>query len=267
VSGRPECCGIIIDLKREKSMEQNTQLLKDYSGQEKASYLEAIAAIATADRIASEEELEFLDELAESAGLDESYRQRIRGTASEMFTETALQKDLDVLKKSDLRFSLLTDLIAFAESDKNYSEPEKQMIEKVAGYLGINQQQYSTINHFVHKASEQNNKEVMNEQVATEPQGFLQSLGLENQFKNAGINFGSISKGLLGMLAPFLLGRMTSGRSSGRSGGLLGGLMGGSGGGLNTGRGGGLGSIISMLSGGRGMGNIGGMLGRMFGRR
>ena len=38
-------------------MEQDEKLLKDYSDLEKGSYLGAIASIATADRAASEEEL------------------------------------------------------------------------------------------------------------------------------------------------------------------------------------------------------------------
>ncbi len=38
-----------------------------------------------------------------------------------------LTRCLDILKTSDLRFSLITDLISFGQSDKNYSDAEKEM--------------------------------------------------------------------------------------------------------------------------------------------
>ena len=50
-------------------MEQEEKLFKDYSDIEKGSYPGAIASIATADRIASEEELEYIQALADSAEL------------------------------------------------------------------------------------------------------------------------------------------------------------------------------------------------------
>jgi uncharacterized tellurite resistance protein B-like protein len=248
-------------------MEQQDKLLKDYTNEEKTAYLNAIAAIATADRSASEDELQFLGALAGSAELSEPEIKQVQLVAVEPSTEARLRQSLDILKGSDLRFSLLTDLITWAEADQNYSAPEKQQVQQVAEYLNIDQEQFSTINQFVNKAA---TTEVTPE-AAAEPQRFLKSLGMENQFKNAGMNFGNISKGLLGMLAPFILGKLFSGRKGsggGGLGGLLGGLLGGGGGMLGGGSsGGGLGSLISMLSGGRGMGNLGGMFGRMFGAR
>jgi uncharacterized tellurite resistance protein B-like protein len=237
-------------------MEQE-KLLKDYSVEERTAYLKAITALSTAGRTATEDENYLLEAIAESAELPENDVARIRSTAGEPTTDQELKESLDILKTSDLRFSLLTDLTAFAESDQSVTSEEKQQLRSIASYLGIDEQQVSTINQFVNKAA---NTEVPQE-VATEPQGFLESLGMGNQFSKAGMNFGKISKGLLGMLAPFLLGKMMGRRSGGGGGlgGMLGGLLGG-------GSGGGFGSLISMLNGGRGMGNMGGMLGRMFGR-
>lgn len=116
-----------------------------------------------------------------------------------------LKSNLNLSMCRELRFSLLTDLIAFAESDQNYSAQERAQIEKIAQYLNINQEQLATINQFVPKAS---SSEVDHQQV--QQQGMLGSLGMENKFKCAGINKSSISKGLLGMLAPMILGGMVS---------------------------------------------------------
>jgi uncharacterized tellurite resistance protein B-like protein len=253
-------------------MQEEQKLLSGYSDREKAAYLSAVASIATADRTASEEEVQFLEMMAESAEISEDEKQRIFNAANETSGDE-LKSSLDILKTSDLRFSLLTDLVAFAESDQNYSEEEKQNISGIAEYLNINQEQFSTINQFVQKSAE---SEVTPENM--QQQGFLGSLGLEDKFKNSGLNFGSISKGLLGMIGPMILGGLVSrglggNRGGGIGGGMLGGLGGmlggmlGGGGGMLGGRGGGLGSLIGMLGGGRGIGSTGGLFGRLLGRR
>ena len=234
-------------------MAQTEKLLKDYSDVEKGSYLGAIASIATADRSASEEELEYIETLADSAELSPEQKEAVRRAATEL-SEDELQKCLDALKGSDLRFSLVTDLIAFAESDQNYTPEEKANIEKIARYLNINQEQFSLLGQFVEKTK---TADVPPEDV--KQQGFLGSLGLEEKFKNSGINFSSLAKGLLGIAGPMILASLVS-RGMGRRGGLGGMLGGGLMGGLRRG---GLGSLTGMLNGGRGFGSTGGLLSRV----
>ena len=271
------------------SMEQDEgKLLSEYSEQEKGAYISAIASIATADRNAGEEELDFLEELADSADLSPEQREKVRNAASNTSDED-LKSSLDILKTSELRFSLLADLIAFAESDTDYSPGEKSEIDEIAKYLGITQQQVSTIKEFVQSSA---NTDLDNENM--EQQSFLGS-GMEEKLKTAGINPGGMLKGLLGFAGPMILGALLSRGLGGRSGsGGLGGMLGGlAGGGLGSilgggeapgglgeifggaarqsgglggmlGGGGGLGSIIGMLNGGRGMQSTGGLLGRIF---
>jgi uncharacterized tellurite resistance protein B-like protein len=275
-------------------MQQEEKLLSDYTDQEKGAYISAIASIASADRSASEEERDFLEELADAADLSEEQRKKVRNAAVNT-SDDELRTSLDILKTSDLRFSLLADLISFAESDTEYSSGEKTEIDAIARYLNITPEQVSTINEFVQTAA---TTEVTEEQV--EKQGFLGSLGMDDKLKKAGINSGGMLKGLLGFAGPMILGALLSrglggrrgggglgGMLGGLAGGGLGGMLGGSGGGLGSilgqgsggmgtgglggmlggsGLGGGLGSIIGMLNGGRGMKSSGGMLGRMFGR-
>jgi uncharacterized tellurite resistance protein B-like protein len=238
-------------------MEQTEKLLRDYSDVEKGSYLGAIASIATADRTASEEELEYIRTLSDSAELSPEQQEAVERAATELSGEE-LKHCLDNLKGSDLRFSLVTDLIAFAESDQNYSPEEKENIEKVAQYLNINKQQFSLLDQFVKKTAE-----VKAEPEQMQQQGFLGSLGLEDKFKGAGINFGSLTKGLLGIAGPMILGSLVSRGLGGRrgGGGGLGGMLGGGLGGMLGG--GGLGSLTSMLNGGRGLGSTGGLFSRI----
>ena len=108
-------------------MDTQSSILQNHSDAEKGAYLGAIASLATADRTASEDEEQYIEALCEAAALPDEQKQMVMKAATEQSGET-LQQCLDVLKNSDLRFSLITDLIAFAESDSNYSEEEKQKV-------------------------------------------------------------------------------------------------------------------------------------------
>ncbi|HVF96798.1 MAG TPA: TerB family tellurite resistance protein [Flavisolibacter sp.] len=249
-------------------MEQN--ILEGYSDAEKGAYLSAIASLATADRVASEEELQHLSELATAANLPEDQLQAIESAASETSGES-LNRSLDVLKNSQLKYSLVTDLIAFAKSDADYSEEEQGSIKRISTYLGVNQEQFGLLDQFAQKAAD-------DPQTLQQPGGAQNFFGFGDKMKSAGINTGGLFKSLLSIAAPMLIGGMLSrglgGRSRGGSG--LGGMLGGGGGlggmlgglaGGGMGGGGGLGSLIGMLSGGRGLGSAGGMLGKVLGGR
>jgi uncharacterized tellurite resistance protein B-like protein len=245
-------------------------VLTGYSEQDKAAYLGALAALATADREAGAEEVEHLREIAHAAGISSTEEQNIIEAAKDTSGQN-LKKNLDVLKGSNLRYSLITDLIALAKADDTYSEDEKQNIEKVARYLNVNQNQFSVLDQFVSKAAD--------EQRTPEDVGkgdFLQSTGMQQQFSDAGINLGSMGKSIFGFLAPMLLGSIAGKALGGRRGGSgLGGLAGGLlGGMLAGGRGtrgmnlpgglGGLGSLISGLNTSRHNNSMGGLLGKLF---
>ncbi|MGZ8558743.1 MAG: tellurite resistance TerB family protein [Chitinophagaceae bacterium] len=238
-------------------MEQSDKLLKDFSDEEKGAYLGAIASIATADHSASEDEVEYIMQLADSAGISQQQKQAVANAATQLSGEE-LTRCLDILKTSDLRFSLITDLISFGQSDQNYSEEEKKNVEKIASYLKINQEQFSLLDQFVNKTTD-----VKAEPEEVSSPGFLTKLGLEEKFKKAGIDWKTVGKGLLGIIGPIMLAKMLSGRRGGRTNSLsrgagLGSMLGG-----GQSAGGGLGSLISSLSGGRGFANSGGLLSRV----
>ncbi|HEY4652697.1 MAG TPA: TerB family tellurite resistance protein, partial [Pontibacter sp.] len=254
-------------------MEQEpTTLLKDYSQEEKGAYFGALAIMASADGKTTEEELQFLQMMAEAAELPQNVQQEVAAVAKNP-SMISLQKCLDVLKRSQLRFSFVTDIISFAKADGQYTPDEQQRIKEVSDYLGIDQQQYSILDQFVDKADQA-------KQQGEDPtsQSFLNKSGFGSMFKNAGISPAMVT-GMLGILAPIVLSGMMRrrggrGMMGGMGGGLLGGLLGGGmmGGGMYGGgmmRGGGLGSIISILGGlgGRrgyssmGSGGLGSLLG------
>lgn len=227
-----------------KSIIMDTEsILQNHSDTEKGAYLGAIASLATADRSASEEELHYIVALCEAASLSDGQKQMVMKAATEQSGET-LQQCLDMLKSSELRFSLITDLIAFAESDNNYSEEEKIKVQQIAQYLNINQQQFSLLNQYTQTATQQ----AATPQQAASP-NFLSGTGLGDKLQSAGINTGSLLKGLVGIVGPILLSRMLSRGTGGNMQSRMGG--------------GGLGSLINILGGGRGLGSTGGLLARV----
>ena len=238
----------------------NTQLLQNYSESEKTAYLSSIASLATADRQASPAEGQFLQALCQQAGLSADSTQQVSTAAQDPNNET-IQQHLNVLKSSDLRYSLITDLISFSRADGAYSNDEEAMVDKISQYLGINQQQQQTLETVVDEAAE----------VAHNPQdpakeGFFGSIG--DKLSSVGIPKGALMAGLLGVVAPMVLSKVMGGgssnandnygnqNSSGGLGGLLGGGMGGLlGGAAQSGMGGMLGGLLgSVMGGGAGAG-------------
>ncbi|NEM98566.1 tellurite resistance TerB family protein [Pontibacter burrus] len=257
--------------------QEQTTLLKDYSQEEKGAYFGALAIMASADGKTTEEELQFLQLMAEAAELPQNVQQEVAQVAKNPDIIN-LEKCLDVLKRSQLKYSFVTDIISFAKADGQYTPDEQQRIKEVSEYLGIDQQQYSILDNFVDKADEAKKQ-------GEDPtsQSFLNKSGFGDMFKNAGISPAMVT-GILGILAPMVISgmmRRRGGKMGGiggmMGGGLLGGLLGGGmmGGGMYGGRnyGGGLGSIISILgglSGRRGYGSmrsggLGSLLGGLLG--
>src|SRR5688572_13032504 len=208
---------------------ETTTVLEGYSDQEKGAYLGAMASIATADRQASDEELQYIAALGDAAEISEPQQEAVIRAANELNGEE-LKKCLDILKGSELKYSLVTDLIAFAKSDNNYGQEEQQRVKEISEYLGLDQNQFSLLNEFTEKAAA---KDAPVEE-KTKP-SFLSSLGLNEKMKNAGINGNSLMKGLLGFAGPLILGSILSGamrrRGRGNTGmfGNLGGMFGNSG--------------------------------------
>jgi len=238
--------------------EQEPQLLKDYSEQEKAAYLGAIASVASADRVASPEEVQFLTLLAQSAGISAEGQQEVIAAAHDS-SNISIRQCLDILKNSELRFSFITDVMSFAKADGKLDAQEQSKIQEMAQYLNINQQQFGALQQFIHKAEEAQ----QHGENPTDP-NFLQRTGLANSLGQAGVPTGGMMQGLIGILAPIVISKVLAGRqgSAGNTGGGMGGdLLGGL---LGSVMGGGLGNVGSGAGnmGGLGnLGNLGGLLG------
>lgn len=232
-------------------------LLQQYSEPEKTAYLGAIAALASADRSASEQETQFLTALAQSAQLSPEATQQVLAAAQDSSNESIAQH-LDVLKGSELRYSLVADVITFAKADGQYSPEEQQMLQKMAAYLGVNAEQVQALDQAVEQTQQQ--PPVQDEAHANSL--FGSGGGIGDMLRKVNIPTGALAKGMLGILAPILISRMMS--RGGNSGGMMGGMMGG-GGGMGGGLLGALGGLLGggLLSGAMGGGSGGGLGGLM----
>lgn len=234
----------------------DTQLLQNYSETEKTAYLSAIASLATADRQVSGAESQFLQALAQQAGLSGGATQQVLAAAQDANNQN-IQQHLDVLKNSDLRFSLVTDLISFARADGSYSNDEEAMIDKMAQYLGINQEQKQTLETVVDQAAT-----VPHDPQDPAKEGFLSSIG--DKFSSVGIPKGALMAGLLGVVAPMVISRVMGSGSQNQNtdansggGGMMSSVLGGGtmGGLLGGAAQSGLGGLLGSLLGGKMMGD------------
>ena len=221
----------------------DSQLLQNYSDSEKAAYLSVIASLASADREASATETEFLQQLAHQAGLSGGATQQVLAAAKDA-TNESIKGHLDTLRGSDLRYSLVTDLISFARADGAYANDEEAMVNKISAYLGITPQQTQTLNQVVDQAAQ-----VPHDANDPAKQGFFG--GITDKLAGAGIPKGALMAGLLGVVAPMVLSKVMSGGRGQSGGGLMGGMGGSSMGGL--------------LGGAMGGGSMGGLLGGLLG--
>ena len=220
----------------------DSQLLQNYSDQEKAAYLSVIASLASADREASAPEVEFLQQLAHQAGLSGGATQQVLSAAKDA-TNESIKANLDALRSSDLRFSLVTDLISFARADGAYSNTEEDMVNKISSYLGISQQQTHTLEQVVDQAAN-----VPHDASDPAKQGFFG--GITDKLEGAGIPKSALMAGLLGVVAPMVISKVMGGRGQSSGGGMGGGLM-------SSGMGG--------LLGGAAQSGMGGLLGGLLG--
>lgn len=245
-------------------------LLQNYSEAEKTAYLSTIAALASADRSASEQESQFLTALAESAQLSPGAAQQVLAAANDS-TNQSIAQHLDALKGSELRYSLVADIISFAKADGKYSPEEQQMMQQMAAYLGVNSEQVQALGQVVEQT--QQAAPVQSQEEATSLFG---GSGIGDKLRSVGIQPSTLAKGMLGILAPILISKVLSGRSGGGMmggggmgsgmlgalGGLLGaGVLGGMMGGGGQSQGGGLGGLLGGGGQSQGGGGLGGLLG------
>ena len=130
--------------------------LKGYKEDEKVGYLSVVACIAAADGEVVDEEIKALRALAKLVGVSGKGRATVLSAAEDP-TSVDVEKHLGKLARSELRFTLLTDLYLIAYADDKLDKSEVREINDLAKKLKIRQDQKTAIKKYaeaLHKAKD-----------------------------------------------------------------------------------------------------------------
>jgi uncharacterized tellurite resistance protein B-like protein len=121
----------------------NTHQAHDVSLTERVDYLTVIASMAGADVSLAPEELAKLRELCRALELPEREAQTILDVAHR--PTASIERHLDALKSSPLRFALLSDCLSLAYADGEYAKSERKEIASLANALGVTSEQLAAL--------------------------------------------------------------------------------------------------------------------------
>jgi uncharacterized tellurite resistance protein B-like protein len=114
---------------------------------ERVDYLIVVASMAGVDVKLEPEETAKLKSLCKELGLPDEELKRVLG-ASQAAT-SAVERHLEGLKASPLRFALLKDCVSLAYADHVYNDDEKAEVRKLARQLDVTDEQLAAIEELV----------------------------------------------------------------------------------------------------------------------
>lgn len=104
--------------------------------EQRLDYLRVLAALAGADGILGGRELGALEAYCDRLGVGYEHRTTVFESARRVDPKRVTAV-CETFRKSDLRFSLLTDLLVIAMSDHTYGDAERVVIDAIADLLDI----------------------------------------------------------------------------------------------------------------------------------
>lgn len=129
-------------------MEEEQHQLLEYTMEERKAYLCLVASIASADNKVTDDEIKNVRELCKKVALDGQSTGIVLAAAEDPRT-APLKQCISLLAKSELRFTLLTDMLFLAYADNNYAPEERSVIADFALELKVNSEQLSAIEDYV----------------------------------------------------------------------------------------------------------------------
>jgi len=129
-------------------MSEGKHPLIDYPEDGKIAYLSIVASMAAADNEVADEEISALRELCKSVEISSKGLGLIMATAEDP-SGAPIEEYLKQLSASELRFSLMTDIIAMAFADEKVTFEEEEEIGEIAKLLKIKPEQIGAIRKYV----------------------------------------------------------------------------------------------------------------------
>jgi len=179
-------------------MSENTFL--NQSEDIRTSYLVIMAAVSTANKENTPEEIAFMDQMSTAANLSEASKKTVT-TALTNTNSTDLATHLAKFKDNNLKFALVTDLLNLATKDGNLEPSEVATIAEINKVVGISDEQYKALQQYIEAANKEASKESGTPEVDEKgalkapKTNFLDSLGLTSTFKQMGIPVDNFTSG------------------------------------------------------------------------
>ncbi len=178
-------------------MSQN--LLINYPQPLRVSYLTVLASVASANHDNSEEEIIFMQQICALSEVGEAGIREVEA-AMKQADQARLKTHLTALKESDLKFSLMADMINLAYADGNIDAQETAQIKKLNTLLGLTDDQFSTISKYVEEANheveaQEGNPAMLGLAGGGNPLNFLAKSGLADMFKKSNIPTNNFESG------------------------------------------------------------------------
>lgn len=119
--------------------------------EQRLDYLRVLAALAGADGILGGRELGALEAYCDRLGVGFEHRSTVFDSARRVDPKRVTAV-CERFRKSDLRFSLLTDLLVIAMTDRTYGDTERVVIEAIADLLDISAPQLRAMEIYADRA-------------------------------------------------------------------------------------------------------------------
>ena len=133
-------------------MDSSSHEAHDVPLTERVDYLMIIASMAGADESIAEEELRKLRDLCRTLEMPERETEQIVSAAHR--PTASIERHLDAIKASPLRFTLVADCLSLAYADGEYSKSERKEIASLASALGIDSAQLQALEECAHSIAE-----------------------------------------------------------------------------------------------------------------
>jgi uncharacterized tellurite resistance protein B-like protein len=114
---------------------------------ERVDYLMVVASMAGADVVIDQAEKDRLRELCGELGLPERETAAVLSACQR--PTASIERHIDGLKSSPLRFTLLSDCVSLAYADGDYGKDERREVESLARALGVSGEQLAPIEELV----------------------------------------------------------------------------------------------------------------------
>jgi len=129
-------------------IEENNHPLSAYADDEKKAYLCVVASLAAVDSDVTDEEISNLRQLCRKVDLSKRSVGEVLATAEEPRT-APIKEYIARLATSDLRFTLLTDMLFLAYADRDYTLEERTEVSRIALELKVTSEQLRAIEDYV----------------------------------------------------------------------------------------------------------------------